>query len=196
MSDFEALYRQSADPWQVRTSWYEQRKRAVLLACLPRARYGRILELGCGNGEMTRHLAVRCDALVAVDSSATAISLCEQTLARDGLRNTSTHVARLPEAWPVDAGQRFDLIVVSELAYYIAEADLPSFLARCAAMLGEHGEWAMCHYSKDLEGRPQPTAALHGRVDELGGLSKAVRHEDERFMIDVWRRADPAGPAA
>jgi LmbE family N-acetylglucosaminyl deacetylase len=38
------------DPWQTRTSWYEIRKRAVLLACLPHARYAHAAEPGCGTG--------------------------------------------------------------------------------------------------------------------------------------------------
>lgn len=32
---FSALYRGGDDPWQVRQRWYEQRKRALMLACLP-----------------------------------------------------------------------------------------------------------------------------------------------------------------
>ncbi|ANN67230.1 class I SAM-dependent methyltransferase [Bordetella bronchialis] len=188
MNDFETLYRQSADPWQVRSSWYEQRKRAVLMASLPQPRYARILELGCGNGEMTRRLAARCDAMVAVDGAATAIALCQQALRQDGLRNVRTRVARLPDEWPVDEGATFDLIVVSELAYYIAGTDLPVFLARCRAMLAPGGEWAMCHYTRDLDGRPQPTPALHARIDALEGLCRVVHHQDERYLLDIWRR--------
>ena len=35
--DFDTLYRDDPDPWQVASSFYEQRKRAVLLASLTRA---------------------------------------------------------------------------------------------------------------------------------------------------------------
>jgi hypothetical protein len=37
---FESLFEGSDDPWQFRTRWYEARKRALRLACLPAAHYG------------------------------------------------------------------------------------------------------------------------------------------------------------
>ena len=198
MNDFESLYRQSPDPWQVRTSWYEQRKRALLIACLPQPRYGRILELGCGNGEMTRLLAPRCDTLVATDGSATAVSLCDQIVRQDGHGNVRARVARLPDEWPIDKGETCDLIVVSELAYYFAEPDLARLLQCCLTALAPGGEWVMCDYTQDLDGRPQPTPALHARVDGLPGMTKVIGHQDERFLLDIWRRAgrDPGGRAA
>ena len=190
MNRFETLYRRSADPWQVRASWYEQRKRALLLAALPRQHYGRILELACGNGEMTRSLAPRCDALVAVDGSETAIALCAQAVRQDGLANVRAQVAQLPGEWPLLPGECCDLIVVSELAYYIPQAELPGFFQRCDDALAPGGEWVMCHYTKDFDDREQPTAALHARIDELGGLVRVLAHQDERFQLDIWRKPD------
>ncbi|WP_158515176.1 class I SAM-dependent methyltransferase [Bordetella sp. H567] len=193
MKDFESLYQQSPDPWQVRTSWYEQRKRALLVACLPHARYGRVLELGCGNGETTRLLAPRCDTLIAVDESPTAIRLCEQALKQDGLTNVHAYVARLPDEWPLREGETCDLVVVSELAYYFAEPHLSRLLERCRAALAPRGEWVMCDYTKDLDGRPQPTPALHTRVDGLTGMTRIIHHEDEHFHLDIWRDAGAHG---
>ena len=47
---FEALYRESADPWHFETSDYERAKySATLDACGPWRR-GRILEVGCSIG--------------------------------------------------------------------------------------------------------------------------------------------------
>ena len=42
------LYADGADPWRA-GSWYERRKRAVVLASLPRERYRRAFEPGCGD---------------------------------------------------------------------------------------------------------------------------------------------------
>ena len=68
---FAELYRDGrGDPWRTRTSWYERRKLAVLLAALPAQRYRHAAEPGCGTGELTRLLATRCDAVTASDFTA------------------------------------------------------------------------------------------------------------------------------
>ncbi|ARP81734.1 hypothetical protein CAL12_13535 [Bordetella genomosp. 8] len=193
MNHFDALYRQSSDPWDVRTSWYEQRKRAVLLAALPRQRYGRILELGCGNGEMTRQLARRAGSVIAADGAETAVALCMECMVKDGLENVRGHVGRLPGDWPLQPGETCDLIVVSELAYYIPAHDMDDFLHRCAAALAPGGEWVMCHYTRDFDDRLQPTSELHARIDALGGLARVLHHEDERFLLDIWRKPEKDG---
>ena len=41
---FEKLYKGNEDPWSFRERWYEQRKRNLTLAALPRSHYGSIFE--------------------------------------------------------------------------------------------------------------------------------------------------------
>ena len=43
----DEFYSKSPDPWGFRTSWYEQRKREIVVASLPRRRFGSCWELGC-----------------------------------------------------------------------------------------------------------------------------------------------------
>ncbi|HTK02046.1 MAG TPA: class I SAM-dependent methyltransferase, partial [Bordetella sp.] len=104
--------------------------------------------------------------------------------------NVRALVAELPAQWPLSAGKTCDLIVVSELAYYFTDADLPCFLDRCLAALAPGGEWAMCDSTKDFDDRAQPTPALHARVGQLDGLAKVVSHQDEQFLLEIWRKAD------
>ena len=56
VSRFAALYAGGADPWSA-DSWYERRKRAVVLASLPRERYGTAFEPGCGDRGADRRAA-------------------------------------------------------------------------------------------------------------------------------------------
>ena len=56
---FEQLFEHDEDPWAFRTRWYEQRKRDLTLACLPRQYYTRIFEPACANGELSAALAER-----------------------------------------------------------------------------------------------------------------------------------------
>ena len=131
---FEKLYKGSEDPWSFRERWYEQRKRNLTLAALPRSHYGSIFEPGCANGELSARLAERCTQLLCSDTSAIALELAHNRLAhRSNVRLLQT---RLPEQWP--AG-RFDLIVLSELCYYLDAQDLDRLIGRQTA-LGQRPE--------------------------------------------------------
>jgi SAM-dependent methyltransferase len=72
---FDALYDACDDPWGFRSRWYERRKRLLTMAMLPRERYRRAFEPGCGNGELSAQLADRCDSLLAADLNETAVHL-------------------------------------------------------------------------------------------------------------------------
>jgi hypothetical protein len=52
LPDFDALYRDDPDPWQVRSSFYEQRKLDIVLAGLQRPRYRSAWDPACGVGEL------------------------------------------------------------------------------------------------------------------------------------------------
>ena len=111
---FDQLYEQNPDPWAFRERWYEQRKRALTLASLPRQHYGSIYELGCANGELSAGLAQRTDRLLCCDAAARAVELAQQRLSH--CPNVEVRQSRLPADW---ASGRFDLIVLSELGYYL-----------------------------------------------------------------------------
>ena len=70
---FDDLFRRDANPWGTRTRWYEVHKRMLTIACLPQERYARAFEPGCGAGETTAALALRCDSVLASDASADAV---------------------------------------------------------------------------------------------------------------------------
>lgn len=189
---FEALYAASDDPWQVRERWYEQRKRALLLACLGKPRYRSAFEPGCGNGEMTAALAPRCDRLLACDGAASAVAAAHHRLG-DNAAHTRIEQRSLPSDWP--AGERFDLIVMSELGYYFDGAALDAILAMAHANLDEDGELVLCHWLHDFDDRVTPTAALHARAAALPGLVRTVRHQEPDFLLEAWRMT-PAGREA
>ena len=68
LEDLQRLYAGSVDPWNFRESAYEQAKFAATRDALARPRYAACLELGCGNGELARHVAPLCDRYVGVDA--------------------------------------------------------------------------------------------------------------------------------
>ena len=110
---FDEMYAGSADPWAVGSSWYEARKRAVLLAALPNQRYRLAWEPGCSLGDLTVELATRCARVVASDVSARAVTQTRQRTA--DLGNVEVAVARLPDEAPPIALGAADLVVLSEV---------------------------------------------------------------------------------
>ena len=112
---FDAVHSESADPWDYTTSWYERRKRSLTLAALPRESYESGLEIGCSIGTLTAELAGRCASLLAVDASSTALGRAAERLAP--FPGVSTRQLTLPAEWP---DGHYDLVVVSEVGYYLA----------------------------------------------------------------------------
>jgi len=189
---FEALYAASEDPWQVRERWYEQRKRALVLACLGQPRYRGAFEPGCGNGEMTACLAPRCERLLACDGAASAVAAARKRVG--DVAGTRIEQRSLPADWPV--GEQFDLVLISELGYYFDGADLEALLARARASLADDGELVLCHWLHDFDDRLTPTAALHAMAAALPGLERTVHYQDCDFLLDAWRALPASTEAA
>jgi protein-L-isoaspartate O-methyltransferase len=113
---FDAMYQAAADPWGFEDRWYEQRKYAISMALLPAARYRRALEAGCSIGVLTRMLAARCDEVLSCDIAAAAVQAAARRT--EDLTHVRVKQRDIPGRWP---DGRFDLIVFSEILYYLGE---------------------------------------------------------------------------
>lgn len=181
---FEALYAGGADPYALRTRWYEQRKRAVLLATLPRARYARAYEPGCGAAELTVELAQRCDAVLASDFSEHALTTARRRTAH--LPQVRIVQQRLPADWPHDA-EPFDLIVLSELGYFLDAAGMAQVAEACEASLAADGTLVACDWRPDFAERALPTVEVHAALAGIG-LTRQALHEEADFVLQLWSR--------
>ena len=179
MSYFEELYLRSPDPWGVGSRPYEQRKLALTLAALPRARYRRAFEPGCSIGALTSVLAERVERLVAWDLSPAALELAQR-------RGLPAHVELgqgcVPRDWPEG---RFDLIVFSELGYYLDATDLDLFVSRACASLEQGGHLVAAHWRGEVPGAELSAERVHARLaaSRLLGLA---RYEESLFVLDVF----------
>ena len=178
---FDALYEACDDPWGFRNRWYERRKRLLTLALLPRERYRRAFEPGCGNGELSAQLAERCDSLLAADLNETAVHLATERVA--ALPQVRVERRSVPHDWPDGA---FDLIVISELAYYLATAELEQLAERIKTSLTPDGTLLACHWRRPFDAAPQSAASVHALLDARCGLTRLVRHEEPDVLLDVW----------
>ena len=179
VAHFEALHAQ-ADPWGYRDRWYEQRKRALLLASLAAPRYRRGLEIGCSSGELTAALAMRCDTLIATDCAANAVAQ-----ARTRLR-TFGHVQVLHQLQPVQwPDGRFDLVVVSEVGYYLDPPGMQALATRIGGSLDADALLVACHWRRPFGDRVLATDAVHATLAALP-LTPLFDWSDADMRLQGW----------
>lgn len=183
---FNNLYQADADPWNVTSDWYERRKRELVLASLPRERYRHGFEPGCGNGEMTMRLLDRCDQLCAVDFSEKAVQLCIKRTDHVPEERLDLRTMPLPFSWPDVPHEGFDLIIVSEIAYYFDDEALARFYDQSISSLSSGGHLLMCHWRHPEHDRQQNSETLHQRLKEHPHLSSILLLQDLDFEIGVW----------
>lgn len=182
-SYFEDMYTRSPDPYGTRERWYEQRKRDVLMASLPRARFASCYEPGCGAGELTVRLAERCDAVLAADFSAQAL---QSARARThALPQVRLALHRLPGDWPLS--QQFDLVVLSEMSYFLPLPAMQEVARACAATLAPDGVLVACDWLPAFTERACPTEAAHAALQAIG-LHTLLTHEEADFRLQIWAR--------
>lgn len=178
---FDELFADSDDPWAFRTRWYEQRKRDLTLAALPRQRYARAFEPGCANGELSLRLAQRCDILLCMDMSARAVELARGRLSQ--YPRAEVIEGRLPQDWPEG---KFDLIVISEWAYYLEPALFIEVIERIASSLTPEGAVLACHWLHPIEGCPMLGREAHALLDKHLSMQRTVKHEETDFLLEMW----------
>lgn len=185
---FERLHARSADPWGVRDRWYERRKRALTLAALPRPRYRNGFEPGCSIGVLSAALAERCETLECWDPSESAVARARQNLARHpGVRVLRRALpSSLPEAC-------FDLVVLSEVGYYLPRDALLGTTRSLRRALAPGGDLLACHFRHEIPDGEETGDEVHRILAQELGLPLRTRVCDADFRVDVWSddRAEP-----
>lgn len=192
LCDFEQVYAADSDPFGVGTRWYEQRKLTLALACLTRARYRLAWDTACGTGHLAVQLARRCDHLVATDISPTA---ARSTQARLGEAEVCVGLNTLPAVPRTLQDHPPDLVVLSEVLYYLPRSARETLVGWCAQTEGEvlAVHWHGHPHDGFLSG-----VEVHeetGRILAEAGWRRAVAHGDTGFVLDVWTGGD-ADPTA
>lgn len=180
---FDELYSRRDDPWRLAERWYERRKRALTLAALPDERYSRALEVGCSIGTLSAELAPRCDSLLAIDAAARAVDLARERLAPHA--HADVAVMSVPHEWPEG---EFDLVVLSEVGYYLDERALASLVGRAVASLAPEGVLLACHWRHPVADYPLDGDRVHEVILSSSGLAVLGSYLDEDVRLDVLTR--------
>lgn len=178
---FENYYQKNDDPWGFRSRFYEKRKRAILLASLPRERFDSVWEIGCSNGELAAHLAERSDFLLATDGNERATALAQERLA-------SIPGIRVEQSWlPRDCPEEvFDLIVLSEVGYYLSRHELKELTKLLSARLSGTGVFVACHWRVPIEGCELDGEGVHRILRQGLPWHYACSHIEPDFILDIW----------
>ena len=196
---FDLNYFLRKDPWNYRRSDLEQGKYQDILSLLPPRPIAEALEVGCAEGVFTKMLSSRVETLTGVDSSPTALSRARQAL---------TGIPRV-ELQQMDIGRqnpegRFDLVVASEILYYLGSNEqIADVGRRMLDWLNPGGYLLLCHMRTQVDeegGFPVPrwtpkhpgASTVHGIFDQFAGLERLKEIVRPLYRVSLYRRSSVA----
>jgi protein-L-isoaspartate O-methyltransferase len=185
---FEDMYAGSSDPWGFTDRWYEQRKYALTLAALSRPRYRSIFEPGCSIGVLSAQLALRGDRLVSVDLVESAVEQARKRLLDRPTEAADVEVGQwdaTTDPWPEGP---FDLVVLSEMVYYLEPDQVTRLLHDTVDHLAADGEVVIVHWRPRVPEYPLTGDEAHTLARATPGLESAGHYEDDDLVLDVLRR--------
>lgn len=145
-SFFDETYRQSSDPWRYTSSFYETSKFRTTIRSLPKVRFKNAFEIGCAIGVLTQKLAKKCDRLLSVDYS--EVGLQEARKRCRDLPQARFQQMQIPQQFPTE---KFDLILFSEVGYYLTMPDLLTTKQKIIDQLLPGGYLLMVHFRYPVE---------------------------------------------
>ena len=185
----DRLHEQQADPWGTESRWYERRKRDLVLAMLPTPHFQVALEVGCSTGALAEALAARAARVVAVDRSVAALAAARRRFREEP--RVSVLELDVPHDWPQDL--ELDLVVVSEVGYFLSPAELDALVERIVATLAPGGVVVLCHWRHEVEGWVLGADDVHRRFEDsrLPPLSATYRDRDVEIRVHADERGWP-----
>ncbi|MGA9796760.1 MAG: class I SAM-dependent methyltransferase [Rhizomicrobium sp.] len=182
---FDALYTADPDPWKFAASPYERGKYMLTMNAMPKPRYRSALEVGCSIGVLTQSLASRCDAVVAIDAAQTPLVEARRRCA--DLPGVRFEQMFAPEEWP---DGMFELILLSEIIYYLSREDVGRLADRVTRSLPRGGSVILVHWTGPTDYPLSGDEAANLFIERMGSscvVERADRYAE--FRLDVLSRA-------
>ena len=184
---FDRVYEANADPWSFATSPYEYQKYKATLTALPRSNYPNAFEIGCSIGVLTQMLADRCDQLLAVDASELPLQTARERLA--DYSNVTIQRMSIPGEFPNDA---FDLIILSEVGYYLSMPDLERARQLLVDSLNPEGHLLLVHWTPFVHDYPLTGDQVHDffleKAKPEGPLNHLTNQRESTYRLDLFEK--------
>ena len=191
----EAVYAADPDPWASASPHYryQSRKYEVIASLLPRRRYRKALDLGCGPGLLTRHLANVADEVVGVDISPSAIAIAQ---AGNADRPNLSFAAHDLLALPVSFNRAFDLVVIADVLYYLAPSDdngLQLLVERLARLLSPGGVCLLAnHYVMRFDTDSRRSRRIHAAFETSMALTARASYRRPFYLVGLFEARQDA----
>ena len=178
---FDAKYQDDEDPWLFASSAYELGRYNRIVAALGDRRFRRAFEPGCSIGVLTERLAPRCGEVLSIDISPMA---CEAARRRcKDLRNVHIREGSLPADIPEG---NFDLIVFSEIGYYLDREALAGVIGRLANKMEESGLFLAVHWLGTSSDHVLSGDEVHDVISRTLGYPASMSDRCAGFRMDSW----------
>lgn len=183
LAEFEARYRANPDPWGYATSDYERRKYEATLAACGGGPFAHALELGGSIGVFSELLAPRCERLTTIDASATAVVAARARLA--GAPHVRAILGAIPDALEDES---LDLVVASEILYYLTAPELALTLGRLESCTAPGARLVAVHWRPAGPERPLDAERVHAILGEQPWLEPLTSGGTADYLLDVLER--------
>jgi trans-aconitate methyltransferase len=178
-ADFEARYRADPDPWGYLSSGYERDKYAATLAACGAGPFTRGLELGASIGVFSAQLAPRCERLITIDGAPSAVAAARAAL---GDADVEVILGEIPSAIPDGP---YDLVVASEILYYLSAAELHGTFTRLAQTVAPGARVVAVHWRPPGPERPFDARQVHERLAAEPWLTQVHSGHTDDYLLNV-----------
>jgi SAM-dependent methyltransferase len=182
-AEFEQLYRSEPDPWGYTSSAYERDKYRETLEACGAGPFDRALELGSSIGVFSALLAPRCAQLVTLDAAPTAVRAARRRLGE--LTGVDVRLGTIPRDIPDGP---FDLVVASEILYYLSPAELDATLSQLPELMPAGARLVAVHWRPAGPERPFSAADVHERLGAQQWLGQLSSASTDDYLLDVLER--------
>lgn len=183
LTDFEERYQADTDPWGYATSAYERAKYAATLAACGPGPFARALELGASIGVFSAMLAARSRHLITIDGAPTAVEIARQRLA--DVSRVQLLTGMIPAAIP---NGPFDLVVASEILYYLTASQLGRTVARLESVMAAGARLVATHWRPAGPERPLDAEQAHAILIKQRWLHSMTSGGTDEYRLDVLER--------
>lgn len=105
-------WQKKQDPWSYENNPEDEKRKDILLSEIPIKEYSSVLDIGCGQGFITKHLHGKM--ITGTDISKAAIKIAKKYIKNKNIKFIQNDIFDLNQKFPDD---KFDLIIITGVLY-------------------------------------------------------------------------------